>query len=340
MSKNANQCKGCGGELSYSPEKEGLVCSHCNSFIALPKDEVEIQKKDISQATVIEEAKDQQVQFLCPTCGRIHLGDGNLEKSICPYCGYEDTQKKSDFKYVQDGIVPLRVPEKEAKEKFKTWISKRFFAPSALKKQAKIGSFNAYYAPAWVYDFDVETTYSGVGITTTSNSKGETTEIRKEFKGKRKTQYKDYIQFATTYSSRYIENCLGYYGTHKLSLFDNRFTYGHEVKDVKLDMQPAWKQVIKDVKVEEEEAIKQFEGYERYPVFKADSVYLNPKYALYYLPVYEINYEYKGKLYSCFINGYSGKIEGKAPLSALKIGLTIGLGFLAFFILFIIFMLT
>jgi hypothetical protein len=41
------------------------------------------------------------------------------------------------------------------------------------------------------------------------------------------------------------------------------------------------------------------------------------------LPVYVGNFKYKQKLYNYYINGSSGKVGGKTPLSALKIACTV-----------------
>ena len=44
------------------------------------------------------------------------------------------------------------------------------------------------------------------------------------------------------------------------------------------------------------------------------------------LPVYLINYKYKSKLYSVHVNGNTGKVAGKLPISPLKVILAVVLG--------------
>jgi hypothetical protein len=44
------------------------------------------------------------------------------------------------------------------------------------------------------------------------------------------------------------------------------------------------------------------------------------------LPVYVMNYHYKGKGYRFFVNGQTGRISGKRPYSLARIALAIALG--------------
>ena len=47
------------------------------------------------------------------------------------------------------------------------------------------------------------------------------------------------------------------------------------------------------------------------------------------IPVYVGNFNYKKKLYNFFVNGVSGKVSGKTPVSALRVLIAVGLGLAA-----------
>ena len=53
------------------------------------------------------------------------------------------------------------------------------------------------------------------------------------------------------------------------------------------------------------------------------TTYSNITYKYLMLPVYISSFTYKDKVYQFMVNGQSGKVGGKSPVSALKVALTI-----------------
>ena len=61
-------------------------------------------------------------------------------------------------------MMPFRVAEKTALDRFRAWAKKRFWAPRAFKKTAhKTGGMQGIYLPFWTYDADLYTSYTGQG---------------------------------------------------------------------------------------------------------------------------------------------------------------------------------
>ena len=63
--------------------------------------------------------------------------------------------------------------------------------------------------------------------------------------------------------------------------------------------------------------------YDRIERFKCETNIYKPKFNYIYLPIYANYYTYKDKKYTCYVNGYSGKVTGNAPKSGWKILSTI-----------------
>ena len=64
---------------------------------------------------------------------------------------------------VPDGVVPFRVNETKLKELFQTWIKKRWFAPSELKRLYQRDKFLGVYVPYWTFDAKSDCSYTGRG---------------------------------------------------------------------------------------------------------------------------------------------------------------------------------
>ena len=67
-------------------------------------------------------------------------------------------------------------------------------------------------------------------------------------------------------------------------------------------------------------------SYDVVSYLNVDTTHSSVTYKYVLLPVYILNYNYRGKNYSIYVNGNTGKVTGKTPVSALKVALTVLLG--------------
>ena len=59
---------------------------------------------------------------------------------------------------------------------------------------------------------------------------------------------------------------------------------------------------------------------------KVKTVYRNITYKYLMLPVWMSSFVYKGKVYQFMVNGRTGKVSGKAPISPLRVAIAILIG--------------
>jgi len=85
------QCKNCGGNAIYSPEKKSMYCPYCDS-------EKSEQRKDSEGALTV-----------CPNCGGDVLVEEHTSATQCPYCdNYIIFNERVEGEYAPDLIIPFR----------------------------------------------------------------------------------------------------------------------------------------------------------------------------------------------------------------------------------------
>ncbi|MGN0798264.1 MAG: hypothetical protein ACI4L7_01680 [Christensenellales bacterium] len=330
----SNKCKSCGAELVFGIEEQTLVCTHCASKVEFEKSTKELEKKEFSNTSSIEQEPVKFTQFLCSTCGRGHISPADLPLTRCPSCGAMTLERTMKVAYRPDGIIPFKIKKDTAYDKFYGWVKHRKLAPNNLKKFARAETLNGMYIPAYAFDFDTFSKYSGVGETKHEDGKGNSHTHRENFSGTESHNYKNYFESACSEVSSYKLQSLGGYNVSNICLYSPEYLYGWIASEVVTKLQDAHRNLISCVESDISNDIlsKKRLRYDSVSNFKCSTTFSNQKYSYVYLPIWKGTYKYKSKDYYYYVNGENGSVTGNSPKSVLKILLII-LAFLGFFAL-------
>ncbi|MDQ7085684.1 MAG: hypothetical protein Q9M36_12570, partial [Sulfurovum sp.] len=154
-------CKGCGGMQKYSPKSQALECVFCGTEVKIEETEG-VKENDYLQALSSSLAEEPQAQELkCIKCAASFSLDAHVFATNCPYCDTPTIIECSQT-LKPDGLLPFVITRNEAQEKFKSWVSSRWFAPTKFTKyfsNSKI--LRGSYLPHWTYDSNTTTHYEG-----------------------------------------------------------------------------------------------------------------------------------------------------------------------------------
>ena len=160
-------CPNCGGNLRYDIKRQLYCCESCGS-----PDEIIPLHEGIREYPLdgYHSREAQNVAFegascvFCQNCGAQILFGQYDTATVCPMCGSTQVDvKKQESGIPPEGIVPFRLDQKEAQEKFHAWIKKRWFAPNSLKKTYQEGRLTGLYIPFWTYDAKADGWFTGRG---------------------------------------------------------------------------------------------------------------------------------------------------------------------------------
>ncbi len=296
-----------------------------------------IEEYDFKSA--LRKLSDQRPQLMdkkvvCNKCGSGFTLTPYSISSNCPYCG---TPAITDFVHeiTPQSLLPFQITQKEAKERFKTWIGSLWFAPSAFTKYLNDGKkLQGYYLPYWTYDSNTVTRYRGqrgdtyyVTVTRTVVRNGRQQRIRVQeprirwtpASGSVSVTFDDITIGASKTISRTIINSVEPWDTGKLKTFDEKYLSGFEAEEYTIGLDNGFEFAKAKMRSVIERSIRRDIGGDQQQIHSVDTRYHNVTFKNVLFPLWIASFEWKDKIYNYAINAQTGKIAGERPYSILKI---------------------
>ncbi|MGN0683331.1 MAG: hypothetical protein ACI4JY_06585 [Oscillospiraceae bacterium] len=329
------QCPNCNAALEYDNASGKFRCFYCDSIftdeeiknifaqneqMSLDNDEPELteeQKQD-------EEFSGQSALYTCPNCGAGVICDSLTASTRCHFCHTPVILSgRLSGEYKPDMIIPFYTTREQAEENFKKYMKGKFLLPKDFNTQATINNIDALYVPYWLKSglCDVNMTAIGKIIRTWRSGDRRYTHT-KVFNVERDVEMA-FVRVPCDGSRRIDDQLMEsiepftYSGLKPFSM-----SYLSGCKAEKYDVPKTDAAVRIDeriVKAAEEEIRKTAAGnYNALEGVQTNVRYLNQQYVYALLPVWFLNYTYKGKDYAFVMNGQTGAMFGELPVSKLK----------------------
>lgn len=346
------KCPDCGADMVFESETGMLGCPNCG----LHRDVASMgpQEDEFINRTLAEEGEvfgdfedfeedirretfdgEEAVSYQCNNCGAVIMTTPDTTATTCSFCGAGVILgDRLRGQLAPTKIIPFSVSKSQAQDAFRKWCKKGLLTPKGFASADRIKSITGMYVPFWLYDL---------------NGRGEAnascTQVRHYERG-------DYIYTETKYFDVYRKVDLNYdnipvdasekmndtlmdklepFYYNELKQFNTPYLSGFLAEKYNYDD----KQLFPRVRQRTEKYVNDYiqstiSGYSS-TTFTRKWIDVRPRKAEYaLLPVWMISYDYEQEEHMFAMNGQTGKIVGKPPLSKAKIatwffGLTAGL---------------
>lgn len=312
------KCLNCGAGLAFNPESQNWDCNYCFSSFS---------KEELDKAYHVEAASEEDMPELdsyhCTSCGAELVADQNTSATFCVYCK-NPTVIKSRFsgKFKPKSLIPFQFTKEKAQELYTNWVRRRLFAPSEFKSREEAEKITGVYAPYWLFDCEVFSAIEAEATTVKTWTSGDYRYT--------KTKYYIVIRGGTASydnipidASKKLDDELMHkvepYDYKDLKDFSMQYMSGFMAERYDVESDEAKKVMEQRVKNYMEESLKStVKGYNSFRVTDVELQLLqaNKDYSM--LPVYLLVEKYKDKEHLFVINGQTGKIVGKTPISIVK----------------------
>ena len=347
------KCPHCAANLKFSAGAQKLQCPYCGGVFGL--DEIEHDVEELaakSKPTVEEGAKKTEelpsqkvpsdpdntvkmehleaiegqgesaadnVEFICNSCGGKILSDSSTSASFCPFCGSPAIiGQRLDGEFRPKYIIPFKYGREAAEEAFIKWCNGGKYTPVKFVSKENIAKLTGLYVPFWLYDVDGKVHLEGTGQT--SKNTGNYTIITDyEYTMNGEIHWRKVPFDGETRINDELMEAIEPYNYKELVPYDYKYLPGffadrYDQSDEQL------KKRAKDSCHEylNAEVGTQFKKYDSHKI-KINNTLITPlaaEYAL--LPVWFMQYKYLGKSYYFAMNGQTGEVAGKAPVSKVK----------------------
>lgn len=324
------RCPNCGGDIAFSPSKQGYECEYCMSFFTQQQIEEiysDLENQDLSQNVEENQTSDDFAEhnnlYVCNSCGAEIVADEQTSATFCCYCHNPVTLKgrlSGDFK--PNRVMPFSIDKSKAESIFKEWCSKKKFTPSDFNSNKTLEKMTGLYVPFWLADCKTDAHIDGIGkrITTWSDSKYRYTKTD-EFHVVRNAKIK--FRGIPTDGEKKIDDklmeAIEPFDYSKLKPFSMSYLTGFYADKYDVDKSEAFKNVQRRVNEGALQLVKSDIHYDTFvPTNKSVNI-LKTDWEYTLMPVWFLNYKYQDKFYTFVVNGQSGKVAGILPLSKPKL---------------------
>ena len=326
-------CPSCGAAMVFDPVSQRLACPHCGS--SMTNEEAEEQFKDKTDEIPGEEDFEDEIDndrldckvYNCPSCGAEILTDKYTTATICSFCGNPGLMEDRIEGILRPSyVIPFSVAKNNAAEIFKKWTRAGLLTPSDFKSQSTIEKMTGMYVPYWLYDYDVHVDMAARCTRTSRTVKGNNEYIYTYHYEAQRSADGRYERVPADASKKLDDNMMDLlepFNYTTLLNFNDSYLSGYQSERYSMKSEEMEERVKRRIMQYAEESVRNsIIGYEAVNVYSKNikGKKTAAKYAL--LPVWILNYRYLGKDYTTVINGQTGKLVGKLPISRVKTALS------------------
>lgn len=263
---------------------------------------------------------DEQVEFVCNSCGARVVTDKNTSATFCAFCGSPalvGQRLTNEFK--PQYMIPFKVSREKAEQAFMKWAGGGKWTPFGFVSKKNITKLTGLYVPFWLFNIkahiDIEATaedisYSGEYRTTKYYSLTRQGDV----------EWQNIPLDGETRIDDKLMEAIEPFNFEKLIPYDYDYIPGFYADRYDQDAQALAKRATDRGISGMDDIIKSSIGrkYDRHRITKNQSTITSmaAHYAL--LPVWFMAYKYHNKMYYFAMNGQTGEVAGKVPVSTVK----------------------
>jgi len=341
MDETDKKCPDCAGVMEFDPKTGGLLCPFCGHTEKIKQNQKQDEKaKELDFYSASQKQNcDWGVSkktVVCQGCGAESIYDALEIASVCPFCGSNQVMEANDKDTMAPGgVVPFQVSDKEASELFRSWIKKKWFCPKLAKESARAEAFKGVYFPYWTFDTQTSSEYTaryGKDRTVHRNGKAEVETDWYNTSGTYQEFIDDELVLASTTHDQSMLRGLEPFRSEDNKGYKPEYLAGFAAERYSVGLESAWEMAKKTIKRKLENnvsrKIRQEKHADRVQNVRLSTTYKNITFKYLLLPVWISNFKYQDKVYQFMVNGQTGKISGKTPISIYRVLLAVLIGIL------------
>lgn len=337
-------CNNCGAGLLFNAAEQAFCCEFCLSSFT----EAELQSSSSAEKARQREEENaeftgQVQQYRCQSCGAEVLAEGNTIARSCYYCHNPVLiVDQVSGAYKPSKIIPFKLDKNAAVDEFLRFVKKKRFVPKNYFSKSQLDYMSGVYYPFWVTDAYTTSNMSGIGKNVRTWRSGdyrytETTTYAVAREGN--ISFEDITTFAISDDSKEMVEGVLPYPMEEYQDFSMPYLQGFVAKKRDIEREALSGEVRGRMTSYAETLLRRTAS--NYTHLSVNNVSVNVhsshwEYSL--LPVWIMTYikrhrkdSKKDKTYMFTMNGSTGKLFGRLPVSlpkilALFLGLTLGVG--------------
>jgi len=334
--RHAFSCENCGAKLRWDPVTDALSCDHCETTRSVPRAAGKIVERPLDEVGDAARGLGLELRVVCcDECGARVTYEGVSTAERCAFCGSASvlSQDANRNSLRPESLIPLDVGRAQAQKAFAEWLGKLWFRPNDLMR-AQVSEAAGLYVPFWTFDCGVRSDWSADAgyyyyVTQTYVSlvagkpRTRTRQVRKvrwqPAWGEREDNYDDLLIPASAGLRADLIDRLGGFDTTELVPYRPEYLAGWQAEEYSIDLEHGWQDGLGRIEELQRRRCAGDVPGDTHRNLRVDNAISDVRWKHVLLPVWSLAYTYRGKPWPVLINGQSGRVAGKAPLSWIKI---------------------
>lgn len=285
-----------------------------------------------------------QTFFRCQNCGSEMTADLQQRSYICPFC---DSTYVAEFSPEESGrqrpefVIGFAVTPEQARDKFYQWIRQNsWFRPGDLRAAQIVERQKGIYLPFWTFSMLARSQWQAmVGeywyrteTYTQRDSKGnlvtKTRQVRETewwpLSGRHHRYHSGYLVSASRGLPQREADCVMPFQLPAMKRFQPYFLAGWLCEEYSVAREEALELCKQEFLRREQAAVAAFLPGDTHHSLDVQTQFSHVSSDLCLLPIYLLTYRYQDRLYRFLVNGQTGKVAGKKPVSWRRILAAIG----------------
>ncbi|CAG7645874.1 hypothetical protein PAESOLCIP111_05043 [Paenibacillus solanacearum] len=313
------KCPSCGSGMVFDSETGMLSCHSCGR-----EDSIENNADPLLQVRNTFSEEEQAVEYHCKSCGAIIMTDADTVATTCSFCGSGVViGDRLVGKLAPAMVIPFKISKEEAVKAFRKWCRNGRLTPDGFMTADRIQSMTGMYVPFWLYDLNNKVEVHAHATRVRTYTRGEYRYTETQHFDVYRDIALNYVKVPIDASAKLNDELMDKlepFPYEQLKSFKTPYLAGYIAEKYNHDEQ----QLLPRAKDKIAPFIDSFiqsemTGYTSvtYTSKQIDTALARADYVL--LPVWMVQYDYKKAKYTFAMNGQTGKVVGKPPISKAKV---------------------
>lgn len=190
------QCPACTGPLHYVGASDRLQCDYCGSSYTVEEIEELYRQKQEAEKEAQQEAQEpipedqgfdesemtedwgedagKMRAYSCPSCGAQLICEETTVATACPYCGNPAVVPGAFSQTLKpDFVIPFRLDQNQAEQALRNFYKGKRLLPREFAEENRIKELKGVYVPFWLFDGEAEVDASFAATRSETHTRGD-----------------------------------------------------------------------------------------------------------------------------------------------------------------------
>lgn len=315
------KCPNCGDDMAFDSESGKLSCHSCGR-----QDSIEHFQDEFIVTTFSE---DEAKEYICENCGAAVITDADTTATSCSFCGAGVVlADRLSGNLAPAKVIPFTVSKEEAMAAFRKWCRNGRLTPKGFMTADRIKGITGMYVPFWMYDLESAAKINAVGTKVRTYTQGDYIYTETSYYDVYRDIKLNYVKVPVDASEKMNDEMMDKlepYDYSSLKKFKTPYLAGFFAEKYNYNDDELFSRVKSKVSSYINSYISStITGYASVQ-YKHQDIETRNKHSDYVLlPVWMIYYDYDKQEHTFAMNGQTGKVVGKPPISLGKVAAWFG----------------